>query len=84
MGDRAGGGGGGGGFSPSNGLGGRKGTRDDSAEILSQSSLQKKLGHREQFRHGQGRPLFDVMHPVFPLPTLLYTRVKKKKKKGPA
>ena len=23
----------------------------------------------EQFRHGQGCPLFDVVHPVFPLPT---------------
>ena len=26
-------------------------------------------GHRENFRHVQGRPLFDVVHPAFPLPT---------------
>ena len=25
-------------------------------------------GHFEQFRHGQGCPLFDVVHPPFPLP----------------
>ena len=25
--------------------------------------------HCEQFWHGQGRPLFDVVHPAFPLPT---------------
>ena len=24
-------------------------------------------GPCEQFRHGQGRPLFDVVHPAFPL-----------------
>ena len=32
--------------------------RDDSAEILVQSSL--RGGHHEQFRYGQGRPLVDV------------------------
>ena len=26
-------------------------------------------GHCEQFRHGQGCPLFDVVYPAFPLPT---------------
>ena len=26
-------------------------------------------GLREQFRHEQGRPLFDVVHPAFPPPT---------------
>ena len=44
-------------------------TRDDSAEILFQSFLRRRGGHREQFWHIYGRPLFDVVHPVFPLPT---------------
>ena len=26
-------------------------------------------GHREQFWHGQGRPVFHVVRPAFPLPT---------------
>ena len=26
-------------------------------------------GHREQFWHGHGRPLFTVVHPAFPVPT---------------
>ena len=41
--------------------------RDDSAEILFQPFL--RGGHREQFWHGQGRPLFDVVHPELPSPT---------------
>ena len=41
--------------------------RDDSAEILFQSFLQGGLC--KQFWHGQGRPLFDVVHPAFLLPT---------------
>ena len=28
-------------------------------------------GHREWFQHGQGRPLFDVVHPAFPLQTVM-------------
>ena len=28
-------------------------------------------GPFEQFSHGQGCPLFDVVHPAFPLPTIL-------------
>ena len=40
--------------------------RDDSAEILLQTSAG---AHFEQFWHGQGCPLFDVVHPAFPLPT---------------
>ena len=26
-------------------------------------------GHRGQFRHGQGRALFDIVHPAFLLPS---------------
>ena len=40
---------------------------DDSAEILFQACLQEAL--REQFWQGQGCPLFNVVHPAFPLPT---------------
>ena len=40
-------------------LGRRENMRNDSREILFQSSLQ----------HGQGCPLSDVVHPAFPLPT---------------
>ena len=42
--------------------------RDDSAEILFQSFLQKAFENSS----GMGRdvrPLFDVVHPAFPLPT---------------
>ena len=39
---------------------------DNSAEILFQSSAG---GHCEQFWHGQGCPLLEVVHPAFPLPT---------------
>ena len=39
---------------------------DDSAEILFQCFLQEAT---EQFGHGQGCPLFDAVHPAFPLPT---------------
>ena len=41
--------------------------REDLAEFLIQSFLQG--GPCQQFRHGQGCPLFDVVHPAFPLPT---------------
>ena len=40
---------------------------DDSAEILFQSF--SAGGPCEQFWHGQGCPLFDVVHAAFPLPT---------------
>ena len=45
--------------------------KDDSAEILFQffSSFFSAGGPGEQFWHGQGRPLFDVVHPAFHLPT---------------
>ena len=39
----------------------------DPSEILFRSFLQESPG--EQFWHGQGCPLFDVVHPAFPLPT---------------
>ena len=45
-------------------LGCRGDMRDDLAEILFQSFLQEAL-----VRHGQRCPLFDVVHPTFPLPT---------------
>ena len=46
---------------------GRRGdVRDDSAEILFQSSLQEALGH---IWHGQGCPVFDNILPAFPLAT---------------
>ena len=52
----------------SNDLLGRRGdTKDDPAEILTQSF--SAAGRCEQFRHGHGCPLFDVVHPEFPLPT---------------
>ena len=41
--------------------------RDNSTEIFFQSF--SAGGPCEQFRHGQGCPLFDVVHPAFPLPT---------------
>ena len=41
--------------------------RDDSAEIFFQSFSVGSLC--EQSWHGQGCPLFDVVHPAFPLPT---------------
>ena len=47
-------------------LGRRGDMRDDSAEILPISSAG---GPCEQFWHRQGCPLFDVVHPAFPLPT---------------
>ena len=50
-------------------LGHREDMRDNSAEILFWSFLQG--GHYEQFWHGQGCPLFGVVHPAFPLPTTL-------------
>ena len=40
---------------------------DDSAEIFFQSFFAG--GPREQFWHGQGCPLLDVVHSAFPLPT---------------
>ena len=43
--------------------------RDDSAEILLQTFLRAAGGHHEQFWCGQGRPLFDTLHPAFPVPT---------------
>ena len=46
---------------------GRRGnTRDDSSEIL--FPVFSAGGPRQQFRNGQGCPLFGV-HPAFPLPT---------------
>ena len=42
----------------------RKGMRDDSAE----NPVFSAGGPCEQFWHGQGCPLFDVVHPAFPLP----------------
>ena len=41
--------------------------RDDSTEILCQSFSAE--GSCEQFWHGQGCPLFDVVRVAFPLPT---------------
>ena len=46
-------------------FGRRKGMRDDSAE----NPVFSAGGHCEQFWHGQQCPLFDVVHPAFPLPT---------------
>ena len=40
---------------------------DDSAEVLFQSF--SAGGPCEQFWHVEGCPLFDVVHPAFPLPT---------------
>ena len=49
---------------------GRQGKmRDDSTEILSQTF--SAGGRCEQIWHGQECPLFDVVHPVFPLPFLV-------------
>ena len=52
-------------------LGCRVDMRDDSAEILFLSL--SALGTCEQFWHGQGCPLFGVVHPSFPLPTTAST-----------
>ena len=41
---------------------------DDSAEILFEKF--SSGGPREQFWHGQGCPLSDVVHPAFPLQTM--------------
>ena len=35
----------------------------------SSSTLFSAGDHYEQFRHGQGRPLFYLVHPAFPVPT---------------
>ena len=43
------------------------GMRDNSAEILFPVFFAG--GPREQLWHGQGRPLFEALHPAFPLPT---------------
>ena len=40
---------------------------EDLAEILFQSF--SAVGTCEQLLHGQEYPLFDVVHPAFPLPT---------------
>ena len=40
---------------------------DDSAQILFHCFLSAG-GHSDQFWHGQGCPLFDVVHSAFPLP----------------
>ena len=50
-----------------NRLGRRGDVKDDSAEILFQFVMQR--GRCEQFWHGEGRPLFYVVHSVVPLPT---------------
>ena len=41
--------------------------KDDSAEIS--FPVFSAGGHHEQFLHGQGHPLFDVVCPAVPLPT---------------
>ena len=51
-------------------LGRRLNMRDDSAEIFFQSVLFSADDHCEQFWLGQGCPLFDVIHPAFPLATM--------------
>ena len=43
-------------------------TRNDSTKIHFQSILIVAIFRGEQFCHRQGRPLFDVVHPAFPLP----------------
>ena len=43
--------------------------KDDSAEILFQFVCFSAGGPCEQFWQGQGCPLFDVVHPAFPMPT---------------
>ena len=50
-------------------LGRRRDMTDDSAEMLFQSF--SAGGPCQQFWHGQGRPLFDVVHPAFLLPTMV-------------
>ena len=55
-------------------------TRDDWGEFLFQSF--SAGGHCEQFWHGQGRPLFDAVHPTFPLPTTVSSIVQSALKDG--
>ena len=43
--------------------------RDNSAEIYPLPVFSAE-GHREKFWHGQGCPLFDVVHPAFSVPTM--------------
>ena len=46
------------------------GTRNDSVKILFEFLfLFYAEGHRGQFWHGEGRQLFDVVHPAFPRQT---------------
>ena len=59
-------------FSPLTDWVGGGGVRNDSAEILFQSFCAG--GPCEQFRHNQGCPLFDVVHPASPLPTVAHTQ----------
>ena len=60
--------------------GGGGGMKDDTAEILFQSFLQEALV--SSFWHGQGCPLFDVVHPAFPLPTRASPTLKDAPKDG--
>ena len=44
--------------------------RDDSAELFFQFFVVFFAGgHREQFWHEQGFPLFEIVHLAFPMPT---------------
>ena len=54
--------------------------RVDSAEILFQSFLAG--GPCEQLCHKHGCPLFDVVHPAFPLPTMALPTLKGALKDG--
>ena len=58
-------------------LGRRGDTTDDSPEILFRSFLQEA-----QFWHGQGSPVFDVVHPAFLLPTTALLILQGAMKKG--
>ena len=57
-------------ISSSTRLGRRGNMRDDSAEIVFQCFLQEALVGSSGL--GQGSPLFNAVHPAFPLPTTAY------------
>ena len=58
-------------FNPLDRLSRRGDMRDDDSAVS--LPVISAGGQREQFRHGHGRPLLDVVHLAFPLPTTAKT-----------
>ena len=61
---------------PVGSFGGPEGEFRDALPVFSAGS------HRQQFWHGQGHSLFDVVHPAFPLPTAVSPTLQDALKEG--